>query len=103
MLGVRREGVTEAAGTLRKAGISNYIRGHITVPSRSLLEQRVCEYYAVVKKEFDLLLSDTLLDVRMKQGALPLTLRQENPPARKPSGKKTLRQENPPATLLYRP
>jgi hypothetical protein len=87
MLGVRREGVTEAAGTLRKAGISNYIRGHITVSSRSLLEQRVCEYYAVVKKEFDLLLSDTLLDVRMKQGALPLTLRQENPPA----------------TLLYRP
>lgn len=58
MLGVRREGVTEAAGKLRDAGIIEYSRGHIKVTDRRQLEQKVCECYAVVKKEFDRLLSD---------------------------------------------
>jgi CRP-like cAMP-binding protein len=59
MLGVRREGVTEAAGKLRDAGIIEYSRGHIKVLDRPKLEQHVCECYAVVKKEIDRLLSDT--------------------------------------------
>jgi CRP-like cAMP-binding protein len=58
MLGVRREGVTEAAGKLRDAGIISYSRGQINVLDRNRLEQRVCECYAVVKVEFDRLLSD---------------------------------------------
>ncbi len=58
MLGVRREGVTEAAGKLRDAGIIQYSRGHIKVLDRPKLEQHVCECYAVVKKEDDRLLSD---------------------------------------------
>lgn len=56
MLGVRREGVTEAAGRLQKAGLIEYHRGHITVLDRPRLEQRTCECYAVVKKEYDRLL-----------------------------------------------
>jgi len=56
MLGVRREGVTEAAGTLQADGLIHYSRGKITVLDRPKLEQRVCECYAVVKKEFDRLL-----------------------------------------------
>jgi CRP-like cAMP-binding protein len=59
MLGVRREGVTEAAGHLHKAGLIRYRRGHITVLDRPGLEQRVCECYAVVKKEYDRLLAAT--------------------------------------------
>jgi Mn-dependent DtxR family transcriptional regulator len=58
MLGVRREGVTEAAGNLQRAGLIRYRRGHIKVLDRARLEQEVCECYAVVKKEFDRLLSD---------------------------------------------
>jgi hypothetical protein len=58
MLGVRREGVTEAAGKLRDIGIISYSRGHIKVLDRAKLEKHVCECYAVVKKEFDRLLSD---------------------------------------------
>jgi CRP-like cAMP-binding protein len=58
MLGVRREGVTDAAGKLQRAGLIRYARGHITVLDRPALEQRVCECYAVVKREFDRLLSD---------------------------------------------
>ena len=57
MLGVRREGVTEAAGKLQRAGLINYSRGHITVLDRPGLEARVCECYSVVKTEFDRLLS----------------------------------------------
>ena len=58
MLGVRREGVTEAAGKLRDAGIIQYTRGHIKVLDRIKLEARVCECYGVVKTEFDRLLLD---------------------------------------------
>ena len=56
MLGVRREGVTEAARKLQKAGFIDYHRGHITVLDRQGLETQVCECYRVVKKEFDRLL-----------------------------------------------
>jgi len=63
MLGVRREGITEAAGRLQQAGIIRNRRGHIAVLERAGLETRVCECYAVVKKEFGRLLSD----VRQRQ------------------------------------
>jgi CRP-like cAMP-binding protein len=56
LLGVRREGVTEAAGKLQKAGLIRYNRGHISVIDRPGLEARSCECYAVLKKEFDRLL-----------------------------------------------
>lgn len=56
MLGVRREGVTEAAGKLDKLGVIRYARGRITVLDRPKLEQLCCECYAVVKKESDRLL-----------------------------------------------
>ena len=58
MLGVRREGVTDAAGKLQKAGLIKYGRGRITVVDRVGLEARTCECYAVVKKESDRLLPD---------------------------------------------
>jgi CRP-like cAMP-binding protein len=60
MLGVRREGVTEAAGKLQDAGLIHYSRGKITIVNRPKLEKRVCECYAVVKKEFDRLLPDEM-------------------------------------------
>ena len=56
MLGVRREGVTEAAGKLHKLGVISYARGQITVLDRPRLEQLCCECYAVVRKESDRLL-----------------------------------------------
>jgi CRP-like cAMP-binding protein len=59
MLGVRREGVTEAAGNLQDGGLIQYQRGHITVLDRPGLEQRTCECYAVVKQEYDRLLPAT--------------------------------------------
>ena len=65
MLGVRREGVTEAAGRLQGHGYISYRRGHITVLDRDGLEKGVCECYGVVKKEFARLLSDN----RATQGA----------------------------------
>jgi len=60
MLGVRREGVTEGALKLQKAGIVSYARGRITVLDRRALEGRSCECYAVVKKEYDRLLPPKL-------------------------------------------
>ncbi len=58
MLGVRREGVTEAALSLQKDGLISYARGHIKVLNRPGLELRTCECYAVVKKEYDRLLPE---------------------------------------------
>ena len=66
MLGVRREGITEAAGKLQRAGFIRYRRGHIAVLDRSGLETRACECYAVVKKELNRLMSD----VRHRQGVV---------------------------------
>ena len=60
MLGVRREGVTEAAIKLQNAGLIRYSRGRITVLDRPELENRCCECYAVVKKEYDRLLPQTI-------------------------------------------
>ncbi len=57
MLGVRREGVTESAGNLQKAGLISYSRGVIRILDRPGLEKRVCECYSVVKKEYERLLS----------------------------------------------
>jgi CRP-like cAMP-binding protein len=83
MLGVRREGITEAARKLQQAGLINYYRGHITVLDRLGLEARVCECYQVVKTEFDRLLPPCKLLIspdssrtfqvdsnKIKQGAL---------------------------------
>ena len=60
MLGVRREGVTEAALKLQAAGLIRYVRGRITVLDRKGLELRTCECYAVVKNEYDRLLPAAL-------------------------------------------
>jgi Mn-dependent DtxR family transcriptional regulator len=56
MLGVRREGMTEAAGKLQNLGLINYRRGHISVLNRAGLEKRSCKCYQVVKFEYDRLL-----------------------------------------------
>jgi CRP-like cAMP-binding protein len=58
MLGVRREGVTEGALKLQKAGLISYARGHITVIDRKGLESRTCECYEVVKREYSRLLPE---------------------------------------------
>jgi CRP-like cAMP-binding protein len=60
MLGVRREGVTEAASRLQQAGLISYSRGRITVLNRAGLQKRSCECYAVVKQEYDRLLPEKL-------------------------------------------
>ena len=79
MLGVRREGVTVAAGHLQSAGLIHYARGKITVLDRAKLEARVCECYAVVKHEYDRLLSRTQPRVA---SAVPAVDRQGRPHAR---------------------
>ena len=58
MLGVRREGVTKAAGKLQRAGLIQYSRGHITLVDRPKLEAQACECYQVIKKEFNRLLPE---------------------------------------------
>ena len=60
MLGVRREGVTEAAGKLQRDGLISYTRGRIHVVDRAGLQRRSCECYGVVKKEYERLLPDTV-------------------------------------------
>ncbi len=70
MLGVRREGVTEAAGKLQKLGVIEYSRGHIRVLDRGKLEQLSCECYAVVKKETDRLLFYVPAEARRGHPAL---------------------------------
>ena len=66
MLGVRREGVTEAAGKLQRLGLIHYSRGHIEIIDRAGIEARVCECYAVVKKEYDRLLPEKIKPVLLK-------------------------------------
>jgi hypothetical protein len=61
MLGVRREGVTAAAGQLQEDCLIRYSRGRITIVDRAKLESRVCECYAVVKRECDRLLPDPIV------------------------------------------
>jgi CRP-like cAMP-binding protein len=63
MLGVRREGITEAAGKLQADGLIRYRRGHISVFDRTGLEERACECYGVVKKEWERLQLDGVLHV----------------------------------------
>jgi Mn-dependent DtxR family transcriptional regulator len=58
MLGVRREGVTEGAKKLQRAGLIKYARGHITILDRAGLERRTCECYRVVREEYKRLLPD---------------------------------------------
>jgi CRP-like cAMP-binding protein len=60
MLGVRREGITEAAFKMQKAGLISYYRGHIKVLDRAGLERRTCECYSVVKREYDRLIPATV-------------------------------------------
>jgi len=74
MLGVRREGVTEAAGKLQKLGVIDYHRGHITVLDRPRLEQLSCECYAVVKTETDRLLPHLPASSIPRTNPLPLTI-----------------------------
>jgi hypothetical protein len=79
MLGVRREGITEAAGNLQRAGLIRYRRGHIAVLDRPGLERNVCECYAVVKTELSRLLSD----VRYRPGRFRYRLSgRDQPPPR---------------------
>ncbi len=75
-LGVRREGVTEAAGKLQHAGLISYRRGHITVLDRSGLEKRACECYQAVKTEFARLLPD----ITATQAVAPHYMRTALPP-----------------------
>ena len=73
MLGVRRAGITEAARNLQQAGIIRYVRGRISVLDRPRLEERVCECYALLKKETDRLFSD--LGAYSKRGAQSIVRR----------------------------
>jgi DNA-binding FadR family transcriptional regulator len=61
MLGVRRTTVTDVMGSLQKAGLIRYRRGHVTILDQQALQQRACECYEISKQEFDRLLGDTAL------------------------------------------
>lgn len=78
MLGVRREGITEAAGILQKAGLIKYHRGHIIVLDRAGLEAQVCECYTVVRNESDRLLPNVRVQKTLAQRHDPGFL--EQPP-----------------------
>lgn len=69
MLGVRREGITETAGNLQRAGLIRYHRGHITVLDRPGLESRACECYDVVREEFRRLFNDIHTHQKIANGA----------------------------------
>jgi len=71
MLGVRREGVNEAANELQDLGVIRYSRGRIRILDRVRLEELCCECYAVVKRESDRLLSDRFMHAMDHQGWLP--------------------------------
>jgi CRP-like cAMP-binding protein len=75
MLGVRREGVTEAAGKLHAAGLIENQRGWITVLDRAGLEARVCECYAVVKNEYDRLLPEIIIAASQARPKIASTLK----------------------------
>jgi len=78
MLGVRREGVTEAAGKLQKLGLISYSRGRITVLDRPGLEKAVCECYEVVRKEYGRLLDNLPAEALNTMG--PQSLQNSHPP-----------------------
>ena len=82
MLGVRREGITEAVGNLQRAGFIKCRRGHISVVERSGLEARACECYAVVSKELSRLLSDV-----RQRSASPAGTDNRLPPAGSPGAR----------------
>lgn len=77
MLGVRREGITEAAGKLQKASLISYRRGHITVLDRAGLEEQACECYRVVKTEFERLLGDSEIK-SAPNGVVNMEMRKHN-------------------------
>lgn len=82
MLGVRREGVTAGAHRLQELGLIDHARGRMLVLDRDALEKQACECYAVVKKEYDRLLPDTLAKPAQRPGlVLPVTLAAEAGPA----------------------
>jgi Crp-like helix-turn-helix domain len=64
MLGVRRTTVTDVMGSLQKAGLIRYRRGHVTILDHEALRQRACECYDISKAEFDRLLGDTAVAPR---------------------------------------
>ena len=93
MLGVRREGITEAAGRLQAAGLISYRRGHISVVDRAGLEARSCECYAVVRKELKRLLSD--VQHRPDSPAAADRPARQSTPAGPPPGRAELRPATP--------
>ena len=90
MLGVRREGVTEAAGNLQRAGFISYRRGHISVLDRVGLETQACECYALVRKELARLLSD--VQYRQEGVAEPVSDNKLRQPGKSGAGQDSVRR-----------